>query len=141
MPARHLFGTTIAFGTSSFAGLITDITLPSADRPALETTHMGTAAGAEHTNASWRTYIPSDLASWSGCRVSIHYDPDLLPPIDEAAETITIQFQPGAGQSTGASVVFTGFMTTYGGNASMDDIASGDYELQVSGDINITPGS
>jgi hypothetical protein len=141
MGARHLFGTTITFGTSAFAANVLDITMPAADRPALDTTHMGTAAGAEHTNASWRTYIPSDVGSWSGCRVSMHYDPDLLPPIDEAAETITIQFQPAVGQSTGASVAFTGFMTTYSGNASLDDVAGGDYELQVTGDIAIAPGS
>jgi len=141
MAARHLFGTTVTFGTSGFAAQITNVTPPTGTRPALETTHMTTAAGAEHTNASWRTYIPSDLGNWDPMRVTMHYDPDLTPPIDEPAETITIQYPPATGQSTGATMVFSGFMTSISAEVVMDNVATGDYELTVSGDVNLTQGS
>lgn len=141
MPGRHLFGTTITFGTSSFAGLVRTINIPEGNRPALDTSHMGTAAGSDHSNCSWRTMIPSDLASWNAMTVTILFDPDLDPPIDDAAETITIQFPTASGQTTGASLSFSGFMTRYSGEASYEDVATGEYELTVSGDVTFTAGS
>lgn len=141
MTARHLFGTQVTFGTSGWAAKITNITPPSGTRAALETTHMETAAGAEHTNASWRTYIPSDLGTWEPMRVTMHYDPDLTPPIDEPPETITIQYPPASGQTTGASMEFTGFMTSVSSEVVIDNVASGDYEITVTGDVSLTQGS
>ena len=141
MAGRHLFGTTITFGTSGFAALIRTINIPEGERPALDTSHMGTAAGSDHSNCSWRTMIPSDLANWGPMTVTILFDPDLDPPIDDDAETITITFPLASGQTTNATLAFTGFMTRYGGEASYEDVATGEYELTPSGDVTFTAAS
>jgi hypothetical protein len=141
MAGRHLFGTTITFGTSSFAALIRSITTPEGERIELDTSHMGTAAGGSHTGISWRTKIPSDIGEWKAMRVSILFDPDLKPPIDQAAETITITFPLASGQTNNATLAWTGFMTRYGGEVPYDNVSEGSYEIAISGDVTWTAGS
>ena len=141
MGARHDFGTTITFGTSGYSGQIRRITVPTATRPALDTSHMGASAGSDHSGVYWRTMIPSDLAQWEAMTVSILFDIDIDPPVDQDPETITITLPLQTGQTTNATLVFTGFMTRYGGELLYDDISEGEYEVTISGDVTWTPGS
>ena len=102
---------------------------------------MGTSAGSDHSGASWREKIASDLAEWGNLSVSILFDPDLDPPVASVAETITITFPLATGQMTNATLAFSGFMVSYSGEAPYDDVAEGEYEIAVNGDVTWTPGS
>lgn len=121
------FGATITFQTGFFAQfrVIDDL---GSTREAIETTHNGTADG-------WATFIPSDIKKMKACRIQMLFDPDTEPPIDAAAENVTITF-PG-----GATLACSGFMTDAGASIPYDDLMTQDVELQLSGAPTWTPAA
>lgn len=123
-------GTTIAFTNSShgdFFAEILDISPPNASREAIQTSHMGT------TNA--HTFVPADLTDWGELNCEIAFDPRDTPPIGVAADTITITF-PNSAASTWA---FTGFMTSYEPSVPLEDRATANVTIKVTGQVTITP--
>jgi hypothetical protein len=85
---------------------------------------------------------PGDLASMTDIVVEILYDMDVLPPIDQPLEEITIQSPPKAGQVTGAKLVFNGAMSNYkGASFAMKDLRRGQYTLKVNGAPEFTAGA
>lgn len=124
-------GVTIAFGTSSFTAEIVSFTPPGWSRESIETSHAGT------TDA--KTFMPADLVDYGELSMTIHFNPDLEPPVDGAAETITITFAGG-----GATWAFSGFMTAYEpGDADGvgDEKIEADITVKVSGAITVTPAA
>ena len=117
-------GVTIAFATSGFTAQILDGTWPSLSRGSVQTSHQGTVGR--------HTYMPTDLSDPGEFTFDFHFNPDTTPPINQAAETITI-----TGPS-GATWVFTGFMTDYSGGFPFEDKMTGSATVKVSGDIAIT---
>lgn len=127
------FGVTITFDSGFFAE-ITNVTTPDMNRDPIETTHSTTTGGK-------RTFIPSDLVDHGQFNVDLNFDPDDEPPIDSAAETVTITFPTPVGGSSGATWQFTGFMTNYGGAVPIDDRMTASATVKVSGDITYTSSS
>lgn len=128
------FGTTITFGTSGFTAELRSVNGPSMDRPAIDTSHMTTAGGK-------RTFIPSDLTDHGEVELEILFDPDTEPPIDLVAEQITITYPVPAGQTNGATYVFSGFVTAFEPSAPYDDLMTGSITIKVSGDITYAQAS
>ncbi len=89
-------GATIVFGTSGFTAEVMSISIDGIDRESIETTHLGTTVPAANQYGG-RTYIPGDLADPGTTTIEINFNPDTLPPIGLAAETITITFPLVAG--------------------------------------------
>lgn len=126
-------GTTIAFGTSSWSANILGITGDGASRPAIDTSHMGTSAD--------RTFMPGDLTDNGSVGLEFQFDPDEDPPISAAAETITITFPIPSGLTSGATAVFTGFMTDWSFGVPLEELMTGSATLKVSGNIVWTDAS
>lgn len=125
-------GATITFGTSAFTAEITSLTPYAAERESIDTTHLGTSA-APAGEIGAKTYIPADLTEAGSLSITGHFNPDTVPPLEAAAETITITF------ASGATADFTGFMTSYqpsevAVNTKMEFTA----EIKISGSIDIT---
>lgn len=127
------FGASITFQTGFFAKFRVIEELGST-REAIETTHNASTNG-------WATFIPSDIKKMKRCRVQMLFNPDATPPIDQAAETITITFPVPAGSSNGATLQCSGFMTDAGARIPYDDLMTQDVELQLSGEPTWTDAS
>ena len=135
-------GVTIAFEDSAFAGQITGISGGDMVREWYDSTHFGSAVGTDFADVRWMEQCPGQLASVNDIVVEILYDMDLLPPIDQPVEQITIQSPPKIGQATGAMLVFQGGMSQYGGpSLAMRDLRRGQYTLKVTGPPEFTAGA
>ncbi|NBQ49116.1 MAG: hypothetical protein EBY40_00200 [Marivivens sp.] len=131
MPVDNGTGTTITFGTSGFTASVTSITpVSGAERPSIDTTHLGTTTA--------RTSIPGDLIDWGTCEIAFQFDPDNRPPIDQAAETITVTFPLSSGGSTAANLAGSGYMTGYGNEVPLEELMTAEATIKWSGDLTFT---
>lgn len=119
------YGITITFSSGFFAQII-GVTPPGSSREAIDTSHTETTGGD-------MTFIPSDLIDNGELQVELNFNPGTTPPIDSAAETVTITF------ASGTTWAFTGFMTNYEPDAPIDDRMTASCTVKVSGAITITP--
>lgn len=103
--------TTAVFGTSGFSSAVTGIGIEGQERVAIETSHFGTTG--------FKEYIAAKLVEPGEITLEVQFDPDDIPPISGAAETLTITFPLPTGQSTAANVAGTGFVTSW--SASLED--------------------
>ncbi len=118
-------GSTIAFGTSAFTAEIMNINGNDMfSREDIDTTHMGTTG--------YRTYMPSDLVEGGTVDFEFAFDPDEQPPIG-AAETITITFPIAAGNSSGATLVFTGYIKTWSFSDPLEEKMTANATIKVDG--------
>lgn len=117
--------------TFTFTGIneqIVAVTTPNPTREALETTHLGTTGGKEFT--------PAALPDYGEITVSLHVNPDSLPPITGTSDMATIAFPDGAEWSC------TAFVTGVGGsNLATDEITVADVTFKVSGAVTVTPAA
>lgn len=135
-------GVTIDFATTDFVAQITGISGGDLVREWFDKTHFESPVGTDFDGVRWMEQCPGDLASVTDIVVEILFDMDVLPPIDQPAEVITIQSPPKTGQATGAKLVFTGGMTNYkGASFVMKDLRRGQYTLKVSGSPEFTAGA
>ncbi len=98
-------GTTIAFGTTSFTANIRRIGGANETRGAVGTTHLGTTGQ--------KTSIPESLTDPGETEIEFEWDQSFgtFPPIDQAAETITITYPLKSGETTNATEAGSGFLT------------------------------
>jgi len=123
-------GASVTFGTSSFTANITAINGEAIERPAIDTTHLGTTTA--------RTFIPGDLVDHGTLTLEIQFAPDDSPPIKLAAETITVTFPLSAGGATAANWAFSGFATSFSYGVPLEELMTGSLTLKVTGDITAT---
>ncbi len=117
-------GMTIAFGTSSFDPTYTGITPGGVSRGEHGISHLELAANAE---ALW---VPGKLLVYEPWELRYIFDPDDIPPITAAAETLTITYQLPTGQSTAANLSGTGFVLEYT-PAELEDVIEGEDAVLV----------
>lgn len=105
-------GATISFGTSGFTASFEEIGSTTFDRPAIETTHLGT------TNQ--KTYMVGDLYEPGQFDAIFQWDQSFstFPPINAAAETITISYPLKSGESVNATLAGSGFLIASEGPAA-----------------------
>jgi hypothetical protein len=118
-------GTTITFGTSSFAFELLEVNESGESREAIDCTHMGTSAT--------RAFVPGDLTDGGSITVRGHYTGAQDPPIDAAAETITIDWG-----GSGLTCAFSGFMTNFAAGAQIEEKMEFTAEIKVAGAITRT---
>lgn len=127
-------GTTIVFGTSSFAAQLTNAQPVSGGvRAPHQTSHMGTTVA--------HTFIASKLIDWGELAIDFWFDPDNEPPLDAAAETITITCPIPSGQSNGATLVGTGFLIGYDNVIPLEELMTASAVIKWSGDLAWTDSS
>lgn len=125
------FGTEVTFGTSSFAGVYTEISGSDNDtRNDLDVSHMGTTGG-------YREYEPGGLLEGGEFTMRILWDGTLDPPSTGAAENITIDFG-----GAGVSWAFSGYVKGVTPTVPLDDVMMCDITVKVAGAItkDTTPG-
>lgn len=132
-------GLAITF-SSGFLASVENVDWSGVSRPAIPTSNMGTAAAGagKYGNA---TYIPGRIIQPGQLKVTIQYNPDTLPPIASASETVTLTYYPSGGNTTGASLAATGFMVGFDIGAPLDDKMTAEVTIQLSGNITRTAGS
>ena len=122
-------GTTITFGTSGFQAQILSVDWGSIEREAIDTTHMGTTG--------YKSFIPSKLVDPGEIELEIAFDPDDFPPVDGAAETITVTWPlQSSGSSTPASWNCSGFVTSFEAQAPLEEKMTGNMTIKCSGTIS-----
>lgn len=120
------FGVSVTFQSGFFAW-ITNVRLSGYSREAVETTHAASTNG-------WAEFIASDIKNAGQLQVDISFDPDDTPPIDQAAETITVTFPIPAGLSNGATLQCTGFMIDYEAGVPIEGKMTASATLKFSGE-------
>lgn len=103
-------GTTIAVSFAapnqalSFVGRYRQLGGLNRSVPVLDDTHLG--------SVDYMEKIAGDLADLGPMPCEIYSDPDVEVPIKKRA-TFTITFQPKTGQTNGATLTFSGFITDH----------------------------
>jgi hypothetical protein len=127
---QNATGTTITFDSGFFAQ-ITKVDWSGIKRKAIETSHMGQTAtpGGKAGNA---TFTQGKISDPGEMKVEIHYNPDTVPPIDSAAETVTVTFPSGCTWAASA------YMTDYSFQGELDGKYVATATLKFSGPITVT---
>lgn len=118
-------GITIVFGTSGFTAEVMNINGNDMTRPEINASHMGTTG--------YQEYIPGKLLEGGSVELEINFDPDQIPPLNAAAETITITFPLPQGGITPADVEFTGFINSWSWSAPLEEKMTADVGIKVDG--------
>lgn len=118
-------GASIAFATSSYAAEVTAISLSGQSRDPYETTNLATTGG--------KTFAPGNLVMDGDIEIEFALDPDKTPPIDQAAESITITFPLPAGGISAATLIGTGFMTNYSIQMGLEEKMTGSATIRWDG--------
>jgi len=132
-------GTSIAFGTSTFAPEIIDLKFSSISRPVIKTSHLGTTVAD--------TFMPGDLVDYGTCEVEYQFCPTTtlltkyIPPITSVAETITISFPLYSGAAAKATAAGSGFVSTYSLAEPHEDLQTGTFTIKWSGAVTFTAAS
>ncbi len=127
------FGHSITFQTGFFACIrVTNIT--GITRESIDTSCSNTSGGH-------MTFMPSDLHDFGSLEIEMLFDPEEKPPIDQAAESVTLTFPIKSGDTNPATWAFSGFMTDFSGAVPYNDVMTASATIKVSGDITVTAGS
>lgn len=125
-------GVAITF-SSGFMAWITDVSFSGMRREALETTNSATTSA--------RTFIPEKLVNYGEMRVSLQLKTSADPPIEGAAESITITWPMETGGTTAPTWTGTGFMTAYEATAPINGIMTATATIKITGTLTFTAGS
>lgn len=119
-------GSTIGFGTSSFAANIVSFGL-SRTRPSIDATHLGTTGGRE---AIAGKLVDGEVT------FEISFDSTATIPIGAVAETITITYAlQVSSNGTQASHAFTGFITSADITNANEEKITASITVKVAGTI------
>ncbi len=116
-------GISIAFA-SGFLAEIINAADQGIERAAIDASHMGSAQ---------MEFLAGRLANLGSSEIEIAFDPQATPPIEAAAETVTITFPDG---TTWAR---TGFMTGFQWQAPFEDRMTATCSIKYTGQLTITP--
>lgn len=119
-------GTTIAFGTSTYATQLLSVSYGGLEVPLVDTTYMGTTG--------YRTKIFGDLKEGGELTCSILYGPN-EPITPGVKETVTLTFPIPVGGTAGATMVFSGGIRTGGFEVPLEDRMTGTFTVSVMDDV------
>lgn len=130
-------GITVVFATSGFTGEIIDAGLGGVSRKSIDVSHMGTAAPGA-TAFGNMPFIPGRLSDAGELTLELHFNPQTIPPLDLATETVTVTFPLAPGDATPATYVFQGFFTEFSQAYPLDDKMVVSATVKVDGEIAVT---
>jgi hypothetical protein len=81
----------------------------------------------------YQTYIPGKLVEGGTVDMEIAFDPDAIPPIAGAAESIVVTFPIPSGGAAGAYVTFTGYMNSWSWTDPMEEKMTASITIKVDG--------
>ena len=124
--------------SSGFLAEILDIGISGIKRDILDCTNMSIAAagGGKFGN---KIFIPSFYVDPGDLTFEIQHQPDTLPPIASAAETVTVKLGNSATQASWAG---SGFMYDYAVKAPLDGtVMRATCKIKWTGNVTVTAGS
>lgn len=124
------FGIAITF-SSGYCAFITNLEHSGLSRNVIDTSNNSL------TTPFWRTKIPGKLLDPGQYAVDLLFDPNIIPPLSSAAETITITW-PKLGVTTAANWAASGFLSDFSSSSPMDDKMTAKATLTLSGPITVT---
>ena len=127
------FGVTVTFDTG-FCAEILSVGWDGLERGDIETSHSGTSGG-------WRTFQPSDLKNPGEVSVELQFDPDAEPPIEAAAETVTVTFPIPPGGNTAATWACSGYLRSMSAAVPYDGKMTATAVIKFSGEPTFTAGT
>lgn len=140
--ADQTTGLTVVGGTSAFACVLTSFDHSGITRDPIETTDLssGTITSTKFGN---RTFIPSDLvdpgeisiSGYQSTLMSAAKGPEIM---HTAAETFTVTLPKTTGDSTAATVAFSGFWTSYQYTGELNGAMTFTATIKVSGNVTVT---
>jgi hypothetical protein len=133
MPTIALEGTgaAITFATSAFTSDLITLTLPERTREAIDTSHLGSTIV--------KTAKPGKLVDPGEVSAEFDHNPAAVKLIKNAAETVTITYPLETGQATAATLAFTAFVTSEGGeNFTIGERMTTKVTLKVTSDFTFT---
>jgi hypothetical protein len=136
MPTVALEGTgaRIAFSASSFTSDLITLQLPERAREAIETTHLGSLVT--------KTFKPGVLIDPGQVTAEFDHNPAAAKLIKGSVETITIHYPKEDGQTTAATLAFTAFCVSEGGEEfTVGSRMTSKLTFQVTSDYTFTPGA
>ena len=119
-------GTTILFGTSAFSANLLSIDW-SRSRGFFETSHMGTTVS--------HAYAPNDLVDNGEITCEYFFDGGDDPPIDAAAEPITIDW---AGEGINNKWAASGFVIAVNPSAPHEDRMVMSMTIKITGGVTLS---
>lgn len=124
-------GATIAFGSSTFVSDLLSFNMPERTREVLETTHLGTTVA--------KTFKPAKVKTIGDISCEFDHNPGAADLLNNAIETITVNYPLLTGQSVAAKLVFSGFVIQQGGEEFKTDTKlTTKVTIKVSGDLAYT---
>jgi hypothetical protein len=116
-------GTTVTFGTSTFAAQLIDVSADGRTRDALKSTHMGTTGS--------HTYIPADLVEGGEFSMTYFFNGTdaTATLLGAAAETVTIAW------ITGVSWAASCFCIDIGASSKIGETMQQTVKMKVAGAI------
>lgn len=120
-------GITITFQSGFFAEIL-NVSDNEMMRARIDATHMG---------SNDMEYLPGSLPDWGTLEVEMAFDPDIKPPLEAAAETITVTYPKGA--TTQASWARTGFLERFQYTGPLEDRMTATATIKFTGDLTVTP--
>jgi hypothetical protein len=125
MTANATIGTGIAITFSTgFAAEIISVKHSGYSRPVIDTTN--------HSTSTARTFMPGSLATPGELDVEIVFDQSTKPPINGAAETVTVTF------SDATTWAASGFMTDFEYESPLEDKMMARMKITLTGDVTVT---
>lgn len=126
----HGQGLALTFA-SSFFGEITRVTIDGMSRPAIDVTDSSDTV---------RQFIISKINDWGSVGVEGFFDKDVEPPMDDAAETLTITFDAESGELSAATIAGTAFMTDFSADIPLAEATAATFSCTIkwAGDITVT---
>src|SRR5258708_30868457 len=126
----------ITFSSGFFAEIL-NIDWSGIKREILDVTNMGVAAAAGGTFGN-KINIPSIYIDPGELSVEIQFNPDTLPPIASAAETVTVKMGNAATQATW---VGSGYMHEFAPKMPLDGkVMTASAKIKFSGAVTVTGG-
>tara|TARA_R110000803_G_scaffold89779_10_gene157054 strand:+ start:1215 stop:1658 length:444 start_codon:yes stop_codon:yes gene_type:complete len=112
-------------------------------RESLDCTNMTTVAGTVYTGIIPREYLPGDISTSVEITLDLIFGMEELEnvPLDAAAEVWTWQFLPIGAETTGGTLVWSGFMLSWSLDVQYDNLIEGTATMQMVGEPNWTDGT
>lgn len=137
-------GATVTFGTSGYTAKIADISWNGASRKVIPVPDFSTAAPTNDDIANMPKILStiSDGGQFS-IRVYVNsaFGTTARPPLDDALETVTFKFPKASGDSTSASLSFTGACVGWDMDVPLEDAMTATLKVEICSTIAATTAS
>lgn len=109
--------------------------------PDFDCTSMSSAVGTVYTDIIGREFLAGDIAEPVEITVDIFVDLAQVEGIPlKVANTWTWQFLPIGTETTGATLVWDGFIKKWSFDVQLEDIVKGSIMMRMTGEPNFTAG-